>query len=126
VISPPSLTAAGFFIQRKIMNLPGLLLTKAAKLASRQTVRRVELSAEIGRLEGRRSLSDAERAELEDIRSEAENCGQALVRFAGYRPYGDAEPKCPHCWIVRGESSFLRPGAKPETYRCAQCEAEYP
>lgn len=108
------------------MKIPSLLLSEAAKLASSQTARRVTLAADIGRLEGRGRLSDAERVELEEIRLEDENCGQALTRFTAYRPHSDAEPKCPHCWIVRGENSLLRPGAKADTWQCAKCGAEYP
>ena len=66
------------------MNLPNHLLREAGRLASSQTVRRVELSAHIGRLEGRRALTEAEKVRLEDLRAELEICSQALPRFASY------------------------------------------
>jgi hypothetical protein len=108
------------------MNIRHHLLREAGKLASSQTVRRIELAAEIGRLEGRRSLSDAEGKRLEELRVTADNCGQALPRFGGYRPYQDPEPNCPYCWIVKGEASPLAANAGAESYSCRQCGSEYP
>lgn len=108
------------------MNLPNHLLREAGRLASSQTVRRVELSADIGRLEGRRALTEAEKVRLEDLRAELEICSQALSRFANYRPWKDAEPNCPHCWIVFGEHFQLRVGAEPDTYECGTCRTQYP
>ena len=108
------------------MNLHNQLLRQAGKFAGTQTVRRIELSAEMGRLEGRRSLSEAERAELEEVRIEAENCAQALLRFGTYRPQNGADANCPYCWVVHGVSSPLRAGASPETYQCSECQTEYP
>lgn len=108
------------------MNLRNHLLRMAGNLASSQTVRRVELWGEIGRLEARRNLSPAEREKLEELRSDAENCSQALLRFGKYRPHQLADPNCPYCWIVQGENSTLRAGSRPESYRCEKCQAEYP
>jgi len=108
------------------MNIRHRLLREAGKLASSQTVRRVELAAEIGRLEGRRNLRDAEAVQLEELSAMADNCGQALTRFAGYRPYQDAQPNCPSCWTVDGEAVPLQAGLHSDTYRCSKCRLEYP
>lgn len=108
------------------MNLRNLLLREAGKLASSQTVRRIQLFAEIGRLEGRRSLSEADASALARLREEAENCAQALPRFAEYRPYQVAEPICPQCWVVGGESIPLLAGSRAEGYQCGKCRSEYP
>jgi hypothetical protein len=108
------------------MNLRNHLLREAGKLASNQTVRRIQLSVEIGRLEGRHGLNGAETADIERLNADAQNCAQALLRFGTYRPHQEAEPSCPYCWIVQGEGSPLRPGARPESYQCVKCDAEYP
>jgi len=108
------------------MNIRDHLLREAGSLASRQTVRRIELWGEIGRLEARRTPSQAEMAELEELRSDAENCRQALIRFGSYRPYQDPEPNCPYCWIVRGETVVLEKGSRAESYQCEKCKAGYP
>jgi hypothetical protein len=68
----------------KNMNLYSHLLREAGKLASSQTFRRVEISAGIGRLEGRRVLTEADELQLEDLRTELESCSQALPRLARY------------------------------------------
>ena len=108
------------------MNLPSELLRQAAQLASAQTVRRVEIFAEIGQLESIRRLSDAERTRLAALQQEAANCGQALTRLGAYRPHSDPEPNCPACWIVRGANSALRPNEAGERYLCGNCHREIP
>lgn len=108
------------------MNLPNHLLREAGKLASSQTVRRVEISADIGRLEGRGALTEDEKTRLDELRAELDVCSQALPRFSSYRPWKEAEPNCPHCWIIYGEHSPLRLGADPDTYECGTCRIQYP
>ncbi|WP_119389892.1 hypothetical protein [Taklimakanibacter lacteus] len=108
------------------MNIRYHLLRQAGALASSQTVRRIELSVEIGRREARGRPGDADGAELEKLRADLENCSQALSRFALYRPDRDAEPNCPHCWIVLGESVPLQADARPDGYHCEHCGADYP
>lgn len=56
----------------------------------------------------------------------ADNCGQALTRFASYRPRQDAEPNCPYCWIVEGDALRLQVGPRPNSYRCSKSLVEYP
>lgn len=104
------------------MKLHTVLLRHAVRLASSQAVRRVELSAEIGRREAR-TMSAEQALELEAIKADADNCGQAFHRFGKYRP--DKEASCPFCWIVHGERFPVEPTARPEIYGCAKCEAEY-
>lgn len=108
------------------MNLRSHLLREAGKLASSQTARRIELWAEIARLQVRRDPSRADKADLERLFVEAENCGQALIRFGKYRPHENTSPNCPHCWIVRGEVAVLREGKNPDGYFCNDCGGEYP
>ena len=102
--------AAGSLDNHPLMNFRNHLLREAGKLASSQTVRRINLWAEIVPLEARPNLTAAERAALEHCQAEMENCAQAFTRFGKYRPHQDEEPACPHCWIVRGESATLRKG----------------
>lgn len=108
------------------MNLRNHLLREAGKLASSQTVRRIRLWAEIARLEALRNLSPADQTEIEKLKADAENCGQALVRFGNYRPHQLPEPSCPYCWVVSDENSILRPGKSPESYACDMCRTEFP
>jgi hypothetical protein len=108
------------------MNIRNQLLREAGGLASSQTARRVELAVEIGRREGRRSLSEVEKVRLDELRAMSDNCGQALPRFAGYRPHQEAVPKSPHCWIMEGASSARRAGKALETYQCGACGLDYP
>jgi hypothetical protein len=108
------------------MNSRSHLLREAGKLASSQTARRIELWAEIARLQVRRDPSLADKAELERLFAEAENCGQALIRFGKYRPHEDTLPNCPHCWVVRGEVAALGEGENSGSYYCNGCGAKYP
>ena len=108
------------------MNLRNHLLRQAGKLASSQSVRRIELWAVIARLQVRRDQSAADQAELERLFADLENCGQALTRFGKYRPHEGVLPDCPHCWIVRGERVALTEGRNTESYHCNECRAEYP
>lgn len=108
------------------MNIRHELLRRAGKLASSQTARRIQLAADIGQLEGRLSLSKADSAELESMRAEEENSRQALTRFGVYRPYQEAEPNCPHCWIIRGIGHPLRIDPSSDSCRCEKCGSDYP
>lgn len=64
-----------------------------------------------------------ERREYEALKTDADNCGQALRRFGTFRP--EKDPSCAFCWIVQEERSSVEPTARPEVFRCAKCEAEY-
>jgi len=108
------------------MNLRNHLLREAGKLASSQTVRRIELTAEIARLQASPNQSTADKAEIERLFAEGENCGQALIRFGKYRPHLGILPDCPYCWIVKGEPMALSDGGNGESYQCSECRAEYP
>ncbi|MBK1866776.1 hypothetical protein [Taklimakanibacter albus] len=104
------------------MKLHSVLWQNAAALASSQTVRRVELYAEIGRRQAY-EITDQVAQEIAAMEAEAENCRQALPRFTTFRP--DKDPTCPYCWIVKGERSAVAISSRPDLYRCPSCEGEY-
>lgn len=104
------------------MKLHDVLWQSAATLTSRQTVRRVQIYAEIGRRQAY-PITDRIAQEITSLEAEADNCAQAFHRLGAFRP--DKEPTCPHCWIVQGERSPVVKSSQPDLYRCARCEAEY-
>lgn len=104
------------------MKLRNVLWQNAATLASSQTVRRVEIYAEIGRRQAY-PITDEVAREIAAMEAEAENCRQALHRFSTFRP--DKDPACPYCWIVRGERSPVAKSSHPDLYRCPSCNGEY-
>ncbi|MFZ5675658.1 MAG: hypothetical protein ACOZAM_22085 [Pseudomonadota bacterium] len=104
------------------MKLQDVLWRNAATLTSSQTVRRVEIYAEIGRRQAHPINDDVAR-EIAALEAEAENCRQALHRFSTFRP--DKDPTCPNCWIVRGERSPVSKSPRPDLYRCPNCNGEY-
>jgi len=104
------------------MKLHNVLWRSAATLASSQTVRRVEIYAEIGRHQAYPITAEVAQ-EIATLQAEADNCGQALHRLGAYRP--DKDPSCPHCWIVNGERAPVSPTHRPELFRCSRCAAEY-
>ena len=104
------------------MKLHSVLWREAATLASNQTVRRVEIYAEIGRRQAH-PVSDKVAQEIATLEAEAENCREALRRFTAFRP--DKDPTCAYCWIVQGERSPVMKSPRPDHYRCSSCEAEY-
>ena len=104
------------------MKLHNVLQRHATQLAITETVRRVDLHAEMGRLQAY-PLTEKTNQELEALQADADNCGQALRRLGTFRP--DKDPTCPYCWIVKGERSPVTPAARPELFLCASCEREY-
>lgn len=104
------------------MKLHSVLWREAATLTSNQTVRRVELYAEIGRREAY-PITDKVAQEIAAMEAEAENCRQAFSRLSTYRP--DKDPTCPYCWIVKAEHSPVAKSPHPDLYRCSSCDGEY-
>ena len=103
------------------MQMESALLREAARVASKQAVRRVHLLAEMIRLESR--LNDGEPShKLEDLRSDAENCARAAERLMSYNPIGVDRIECPHCWILNGEHLPLRSDKRSNNLRCDRCE----
>lgn len=128
---PPRLAAkrrggASLNTTSETMNIRNQLLRQAGALASSQTVRRIELAAEIGRLEARGTRDDAQNIEFETLRADLDNCSQALIRFGTYRPFQESEPNCPHCWVVGGEGTPLHADPGSDNYHCGRCGADYP
>ena len=103
------------------MTLHSILWASAGKLASSQTVRRIELYAEMARLRAY-PITDEVAREIAAMEAEAENCGQALRRLGAFRP--DKDPSCPHCWIMKGEHSPLMPVDRTRLLRCSNCGSE--
>ncbi len=104
------------------MKLQDFLWQNAAALVSSQTVRRVEIYADIGRRQAY-PITDEVAQDIAAMEAEAENCRQALYRFSSFRP--DKDPICPNCWIVRGERSPVVKSVRPDFYRCSSCQNEY-
>jgi hypothetical protein len=104
------------------MKLHVILWREAATLTSSQTVRRVEIYAEIGRRQAY-PISDKVAQEIAALEAEAENCRQAFCRLSSYRP--DKDSTCPYCWLVKGEPSPVVKSTRPDRYRCPSCEGEY-
>ena len=104
------------------MKLKDVLWRSAASLTSSQTVRRVELYAEIGRRQAYPMTNEVAQ-EIAALQAEADDCGQALRRFGTYRP--DKEATCPYCWIVTSERSELSSTSQPDLHTCTACGAKY-
>ena len=83
------------------MKLRNHLLKEAGRLASSQTVRRIELWAVIARLQTRRHQSPADQDKFERLFADLD-CGQALTRFSKHRPHEGVLPDCPQYCIEAG------------------------
>ena len=101
------------------MQMEHALLREAARVASKQTVRRVHLLAEMMKLESRPHQGEPK---LEDLRREAENCGRAAERLISYDPIGGEGMECPRCWILNGEHVPLWSDKGGNNLRCDKCE----
>lgn len=104
------------------MKLDDVLWRSAAALTSSQTVRRVELYAEIARRQAY-PITDEVAQEIAALEAEADNCRQAFRRFSTFRP--DKDPTCSACWIIKGARSPVSQMARPEIYECSKCGEKY-
>jgi hypothetical protein len=106
------------------MQMANILLREAARLASKQAVRRVHLLAEL--IDRENLLKQVgQDPNLARLRRDAENCAGAAKRLISYNPEGADGMECPHCWVIDGEHVVLRSDKGNDNLRCANCGRRY-